>query len=210
MIMFVAEDGEVVAMQENPRLILVTGGARSGKSTYAERLAQRSRRSVAYIATATAGDDDMRDRIARHQAARPATWQTIEEPLHLAGAVRRAASFADIILLDCITVWLSNWLLLQEELNSIESTPTSVYSEGALQEIEALLREAQALNVGQRLVIVTNEVGLGIVPAFALGRVYRDVLGAVNRRLAQEATRVYLLVAGLAVDIKRLHEEASL
>jgi adenosylcobinamide kinase/adenosylcobinamide-phosphate guanylyltransferase len=208
--MFVDEDGEVVAQRENSRLILVTGGARSGKSTYAERLAQRSGRSVAYIATATAGDDDMRDRIARHQAARPATWQTIEEPLHLADAVHQAASLADIILLDCITVWLSNWLLLQDELSSVESTPASVYSEGALQEIEALLKEAQALNTQQRLLIVTNEVGLGIVPAFALGRVYRDVLGTVNRRLAQEAARVYLLVAGLAVDIKRLHEEASL
>jgi adenosylcobinamide kinase/adenosylcobinamide-phosphate guanylyltransferase len=208
--MFVGEDGEAVAQRENSRFILVTGGARSGKSTYAERLAHRSGRSVAYIATATAGDDDMRDRIARHQATRPASWQTIEEPLHLANAVQRAASLADIILLDCITVWLSNWLLLQDELSSIESTPASVYSEGAIQEIEALLKEARALNAQQRLVIVTNEVGLGIVPAFALGRVYRDVLGAVNRRLAQEAERVYLLVAGLAVDIKRLHEEASL
>jgi adenosylcobinamide kinase/adenosylcobinamide-phosphate guanylyltransferase len=208
--MFVGEDGEAVAQRENSRFILVTGGARSGKSTYAERLAHRSGRSVAYIATATAGDDDMRDRIARHQATRPASWQTIEEPLHLANAIQRAASLADIILLDCITVWLSNWLLLQDELSSIESTPASVYSEGAIQEIEALLKEARALNAQQRLVIVTNEVGLGIVPAFALGRVYRDVLGAVNRRLAQEAERVYLLVAGLAVDIKRLHEEASL
>jgi adenosylcobinamide kinase / adenosylcobinamide-phosphate guanylyltransferase len=208
--MFVDEDGEAVTVQENPQLILVTGGARSGKSTYAERLARQSGRSVVYIATATAGDDDMRDRIARHQAARPVTWQTIEEPLHIAEAVHRGAALADIILLDCITVWLSNWLLRQDELSSIESTSSSVYSEGALQEIEALLREAQALNAQQRLLIVTNEVGLGIVPAFALGRVYRDVLGTVNRRLAQEAARVYLLVAGLAVDIKRLHEEASL
>jgi adenosylcobinamide kinase / adenosylcobinamide-phosphate guanylyltransferase len=208
--MFVDEDGEAVTVQENPQLILVTGGARSGKSTYAERLARQSGHSVVYIATATAGDDDMRDRIARHQAARPVTWQTIEEPLHIAEAVHRGAALADIILLDCITVWLSNWLLRQDELSSIESTPSSVYSEGALQEIEALLREAQALNAQQRLLIVTNEVGLGIVPAFALGRVYRDVLGTVNRRLAQEAARVYLLVAGLAVDIKRLHEEASL
>jgi adenosylcobinamide kinase/adenosylcobinamide-phosphate guanylyltransferase len=208
--MFVDEDGEAVTVQENPQLILVTGGARSGKSTYAERLARQSGHSVVYIATATAGDDDMRDRIARHQAARPVTWQTIEEPLHIAEAVHRGAALADIILLDCITVWLSNWLLRQDELSSIESTSSSVYSEGALQEIEALLREAQALNAQQRLLIVTNEVGLGIVPAFALGRVYRDVLGTVNRRLAQEAARVYLLVAGLAVDIKRLHEEASL
>jgi adenosylcobinamide kinase/adenosylcobinamide-phosphate guanylyltransferase len=196
--------------QENQRLILVTGGARSGKSTYAEQLVQSGRRSVAYIATATAGDEDMRDRIARHQAARPSSWHTIEEPLRLADAVHRAAALADTILLDCITVWLSNWLLVQDELISVESTPASVYCEGALQEIEALLEEAAALDAAKKLVIVTNEVGLGIVPAFALGRVYRDVLGVVNRRLAQEAARVYLLVSGLAVDIKRLHEEASL
>jgi adenosylcobinamide kinase / adenosylcobinamide-phosphate guanylyltransferase len=117
--MFVDEDGEAVTVQENPQLILVTGGARSGKSTYAERLARQSGHSVVYIATATAGDDDMRDRIARHQAARPVTWQTIEEPLHIAEAVHRGAALADIILLDCITVWLSNWLLRQDELSSI-------------------------------------------------------------------------------------------
>jgi adenosylcobinamide kinase/adenosylcobinamide-phosphate guanylyltransferase len=204
------------------QLILVIGGARSGKSTFAEQLAARSGRSVAYIATATASDDDMRDRIARHQAARPSTWLTIEEPLHLAEAVRRATSLADIVLLDCITVWLSNWLLAQEELLPMSSTPSSVYSERAMQEIEALLRAVATLNTPasasasnqapnfKKLVVVTNEVGLGIVPAFALGRVYRDVLGLVNKRLAEEAARVYLMVAGLAVDIKRLHEEASL
>ncbi len=202
------------------QLILVIGGARSGKSTFAERLAARSGRSVAYIATATASDDDMRDRIARHQAARPSTWLTIEEPLHLAEAVQRATSLADVVLLDCITVWLSNWLLAQEELLPMSSMPSSVYSERAMQEIEALLRAVATLNTPasasnrapnfKKLVLVTNEVGLGIVPAFALGRVYRDVLGLVNKRLAEEAARVYLMVAGLAVDIKRLHEEASL
>jgi adenosylcobinamide kinase/adenosylcobinamide-phosphate guanylyltransferase len=201
---------ETTTIHTNSRLILVIGGARSGKSTFAERLAVKSGRSVAYIATATAGDDEMRDRIARHQAARPSTWHTIEEPLHLAEAVHRASQLADVILLDCMTVWLSNWLLAQDELTSVESTPASVYCEGAMQEIDALLRVAARLATIKRLVIVTNEVGLGIVPAFPLGRVYRDVLGAVNRRLAEEAARVYLLVAGLAVDIKRLHEDASL
>lgn len=211
---------ETTSVQGCLQLILVIGGARSGKSTFAERLAARSGRSVAYIATATASDDDMRDRIARHQAARPSTWLTIEEPLHLAEAVQRATSLADVVLLDCITVWLSNWLLAQEELLPVSSTPSSVYSEKAMQEIEALLRAVATLDASasasnrasnfKRLVVVTNEVGLGIVPAYTLGRVYRDVLGLVNKRLAEEAARVYLMVAGLAVDIKRLHEEASL
>lgn len=201
---------EITTIQTNSQLILVIGGARSGKSAFAERLAMQSGHSVAYIATATAGDDEMRDRIAHHQAARPSTWHTIEESLHLAEAVHQAALLADVILLDCMTVWLSNWLLVQDELASIESTPASVYSEGAMQEIEALLRVVSTLDANKRLVIVTNEVGLGIVPAFPLGRVYRDILGAVNRRLAEEAARVYLLVAGLAVDIKRLHEDVYL
>jgi adenosylcobinamide kinase/adenosylcobinamide-phosphate guanylyltransferase len=198
------------SLQECSQLILIIGGARSGKSTFAERLVASSGRSVAYIATATAGDDDMRDRIARHQAARPSTWLTIEEPLHLAEAVRRAASLADVVLLDCITLWLSNWLLAQEEPIPLASTPSSLYSEKAMQEIEALLHTVATLDASKKLVFVTNEVGLGIVPAFALGRVYRDVLGLANKRLAEMASRVYLMVTGLAVDIKGLHEEASL
>jgi adenosylcobinamide kinase / adenosylcobinamide-phosphate guanylyltransferase len=201
-------------LQGNSQLILIIGGARSGKSTFAEQLAIKSGHSVAYIATATASDDDMHDRIARHQAARPSSWLTIEEPLHLAEAVQRTTTLADVVLLDCITVWLSNWLLAQEELHPLSSTPSSLYGEKAMQEIEALLRIVATLAASgpdfKRLVVVTNEVGLGIVPAFALGRVYRDVLGLVNKRLAQEASRVYLMVAGLAVDIKRLHEDASL
>lgn len=201
-------------LQGNSQLILIIGGARSGKSTFAEQLATHSGRSVAYIATATASDDDMRDRIARHQSARPSSWLTIEEPLHLAEAVQHAITRADVVLLDCITVWLSNWLLAQEELHPLSSTPSSLYSDKAIQEIEALLHVVATLDASgsdfKRLVVVTNEVGLGIVPAFALGRVYRDILGLVNKRLAQQASRVYLMVAGLAVDIKRLHEEASL
>src|SRR6184192_1491797 len=94
----------------SPRLVLVLGGARSGKSSFAERLAASSGRPVAFIATATASDDDMREHIARHRASRSPEWLTIEEPLHLAAAVRRAAVLADVLLLDCITLWLANWM----------------------------------------------------------------------------------------------------
>src|SRR5205823_734377 len=93
-----------------PRLIVILGGARSGKSAFAERLAVSSERSVAFIATATAGDDEMRERIARHRASRPKGWHTLEEPLDLAGAVHTASNLADVLLLDCITLWLANWL----------------------------------------------------------------------------------------------------
>jgi len=198
-------------MKKDSQLILVLGGARSGKSTFAQRLAQRSECSVAFIATATASDEDMHDRIMLHRTARPPHWHTIEEPLKLAEALHQAADVADVILLDCITVWLSNWLFSQEELHDLETTAMkSHYTEGALNAIEELLTTLATLDSSKTLIAVTNEVGLGIVPAYALGRVYRDVLGHVNQRLAAVTTHVYLMVAGLGVDIKRLHEEVAL
>ena len=192
-----------------PRLILILGGARSGKSTFAEQLAKRSGRSVAFIATATVSDDDMRSRIERHRAVRPSDWSTIEEPLQLSLAVHKAASLADVLLLDCMTLWVSNWLFTQENIDDA-SPLTSRYYEGALAEIDGLLNTLNTLDSQKTLIVVTNEVGLGIVPSYTLGRVYRDVLGLVNQRLASAADRVYLMVAGLGVDIKRLHEEATI
>jgi len=197
-----------------PRLILILGGARSGKSAFADRLAASSRRSVAYIATATAGDDEMRERIARHRASRPQGWQTLEEPLDLARAVLQAAELADVLLLDCVTLWLGNMLLqkpgqhdkigeTEEEFN----TTGGLFDDRAMKEIEALLVAVNSLGPNKTLIIVTNEVGLGIVPANPLSRLYRDTLGYVNQHLAQAADRVYLMVAGMAVDIKRLHVE---
>lgn len=198
--------------QSHPsNLVLILGGARSGKSTFAERLAIDSGRRVAFIATATASDEDMRNRISRHQAARPAHWLTIEESLHLSNAVREASAVAEVLILDCMTVWLSNWLFTQETNGQIDSkTVNSYYYDAVLQVIDDLLEVVAALSADKTLIVVTNEVGLGIVPAYALGRVYRDLLGLVNQRLAGAAPHVYLMVAGLGVDIKRLHETASL
>jgi len=191
--------------------VLVLGGARSGKSAFAERLAISSGGPVAFIATATASDDDMRQRIARHRASRPPEWLTIEEPLQLAEALRRASTYADVILLDCITLWLANWMRQQGSLE-LDDAPAlnEAHTSGVLSDIEKLLTTLATLGPGKTLIAVTNEVGLGIVPAYPLGRVYRDALGRVNQRLARAADRVYLMVAGLAVDIKRLHEEPSL
>ena len=198
-----------------PRLILILGGARSGKSAFAERLAASSGRPVAFIATATAGDDEMRERIARHRASRPKGWYTLEEPLDLARAVRRAGELADVLLLDCVTLWLGN-VLLQESVQHEKDdevefhTAGRLFNERALKECEALLAVVKSLSPDKTLIVVTNEVGLGIVPAYPLGRLYRDTLGYINQRLAQAADRVYLMMAGMAIDIKRLHEEASL
>jgi adenosylcobinamide kinase / adenosylcobinamide-phosphate guanylyltransferase len=209
-----------IAPSEKPvthRLILILGGARSGKSTFADRLAASSGRSVAFIATATAGDDEMRERIARHRASRPQGWHTLEEPLDLVRAVRQAAKLADMLLLDCLTLWLGNMLLQEpgqhdkdgEGENEFNKTG-GLFDERAVKEIEALLTVVKSLGPNKTLIIVTNEVGLGIVPANPLGRLYRDTLGYVNQRLAQAADRVYLMVAGMAIDIKRLHVEALL
>lgn len=205
---FNQEQGTPVS-RETPRLILVLGGARSGKSTFAERLAQDSRRTVAFIATATASDDDMRQRIERHRGQRPTEWSTIEEPLNLAFAVRQAASQADVLLLDCMTLWVSNWLFTQGQIDDTSSVILPYY-ESVLAEINKLLAAFSALDARKDLIIVTNEVGSGVVPAYTSGRLYRDVLGLVNQRLAAMADRVYLMVAGLGIDIKRLHEEARL
>ena len=192
----------------SPKLVLILGGARSGKSAFAEQLAASSGRRVAFIATATASDDDMRARIARHRASRSPEWLTIEEPLQLAGAVRRAAELADVLLLDCITLWLANWMGQQSDLE-LDDAPGEAYTGRVLSDIEELLATLATLGPGKTLIAVSNEVGLGIVPAYPLGRVYRDTLGRVNQRLARSADRVYLMVAGLAVDIKRLQEESS-
>ncbi|HXZ06269.1 MAG TPA: bifunctional adenosylcobinamide kinase/adenosylcobinamide-phosphate guanylyltransferase [Ktedonobacteraceae bacterium] len=200
-----------------PRLILILGGARSGKSTFAERLATRSGKTVAFIATATDGDDEMHERIIQHRASRPREWLTIEEPLDLVGAVQQAFHVADVAILDCVTLWLGNMLLQeQSELQSDDQDQVELhftsdqFHERTLQHIEELLAVIQRPVVGKTLIIVSNEVGLGIVPAYQLGRIYRDTLGYVNQRLAQIAERVYLMVAGMVVDIKSLHQEASL
>ncbi len=191
---------------DTARLVLVLGGARSGKSTFAERLAASSERSVAYIATATAFDDDMRTRIAHHRAQRPSAWHTIEEPLDLPRAVKQAAAVADVLLLDCMTVWLSNWLLM-----SGDAVPDNDAIDASAQAaIETFLAVWRMYPATKTLIVVTNEVGQGIVPAYELGRLYRDILGRINQRLAGAAERVYLMVAGLGVDIKRLHQEAQL
>src|SRR5437868_2962173 len=146
----------------SPKLVLILGGARSGKSAFAEQLASSSERRVAFIATATAGDDDMRARIARHRASRPPAWLTIEEPLQLAGAVRRAAALADVLLLDCITFWLANWMGQQSDLG-LDDGPSEAYTGRVLSDIEELLATLATLSTGKTLIAVSNEVGLGIV-----------------------------------------------
>jgi adenosyl cobinamide kinase/adenosyl cobinamide phosphate guanylyltransferase len=173
-------------------LILVTGGARSGKSDYAERRAREiGGDDVTFIATAAAGDDEMAARIARHRQARPPAWRTVETQLCAADAVRAAATH--VVLLDCLTLLASNVLLHAEERG--DDPCAAVRAEAA-----ALARVREE-RVGT-LIVVTNEVGLGIVPGTRLGRVFRDALGEANRIVAGAADRVVMMVSGIPLELR--------
>lgn len=175
------------------QLILILGGARSGKSAFAEKLARRGRR-VLFLATAEARDQDMKRRIAAHRQRRPAGWDTLEEPLDLVAALRPVLDRYDTILLDCLTLWVSNLLLERQDHAVTESR-----IQDSARELMNLIEESHA-----SWILVSNEVGQGIVPSSALGRVYRDALGRVNQVAASRADRVYLMTAGLALELKSL------
>lgn len=178
----------------NGRIVLVTGGARSGKSSFAERLVQKhAPAGCLYIATAEALDEEMKERISLHQADRAAVsynWSTAEWPLSLPEQL--AASKAPAILVDCLTVWLSN------ELLAVEHEPD--FHAKLEQRIQALI-DASTQYEGL-LVLVTNEVGSGVVPAYKLGRVFRDAAGRLNQRAAAAANEVYLVTAGIPIELK--------
>lgn len=163
-------------------VVLVFGGARSGKSRFAEGLAHQP---AHYIATAQAFDDEMRKRIAAHKMQRGAAWVTHEEPMDLVGSLGKLEKHGNFILVDCLTLWLSNLLLADRDC------------EAEVAKLVQYLREAHA-----RIVIVSNEVGQGIVPENALARKFRDVQGFANQRLAEIANQVVFMVAGLPMALK--------
>jgi adenosylcobinamide kinase/adenosylcobinamide-phosphate guanylyltransferase len=176
------------------QLILILGGARSGKSTYAEKLAAEIGQYVLYIATAEVRDEEMAERIAAHRLARPATWQTLEAPHHVGDVLLTIDHRPDVVLLDCLTLLVSN-IVLAMDSESQASIEIAVQAE-----IEAIVA-AQA-QLGAPLIVVSNEVGLGLVPEYPLGRLYRDVLGRANQLLAALADRVLFMVAGLPMTVK--------
>jgi adenosylcobinamide kinase/adenosylcobinamide-phosphate guanylyltransferase len=188
--------------KDESTLTLILGGARSGKSTYAEMLASRLSQRVLYVATAEALDEEMRTRACAHQSRRPPDWSTLELPLNVGSTLQThpAVADADVILLDCLTLLVSNAILS----GGADVPEPDVDTAWALvgSEVEALLEAHR--RVGGHLVVVSNEVGLGIVPAYSLGRTYRDCLGRANQELARIADRVILMVAGLPVDLKSL------
>ena len=175
-------------------LTLILGGARSGKSRLAEKLAGRAAH-VCYVATASPGNDsEMLARVERHQARRPESWVTVEAPLALADAVERAASRFDAVLADCLTVWLSNlsWEHREE--------PPGRVVEAADCELTRIAASARRCHV----ILVSNEVGAGIVPEHSVARDFRDAHGLMNQRAAELADEVILTVAGLPLHLKGL------
>ncbi|HWJ03962.1 MAG TPA: bifunctional adenosylcobinamide kinase/adenosylcobinamide-phosphate guanylyltransferase [Verrucomicrobiae bacterium] len=179
------------------KLILVTGAARSGKSIFAEKLAASFGKEVKYFATAQAFDAEMEERIRLHQASRPQAWSTVEEPIHLPEKFAEWQNFGGVILLDCLTLWLSN-LLLSEEYAEGEAYGECV--QRILNRVDCLVTHAMAGEA--TVVMVSNEVGWSLVPENKLGRMYRDLAGKANQLVARDADKVYLVVAGCPVEIK--------
>lgn len=166
--------------------VLVLGGARSGKTGFAERLALRAGNKPLYLATAQALDAEMRDRVQSHQQQRANVFATVEEPIRLSEAIAKAAKAHDVILVDCLTLWITNMIVANENVAV------------AVDELLATLAETTTT----RVILVSNEVGLGIVPDNAMARMFRDLAGAAHQRLAEICDDAYFIVAGLPVVLK--------
>jgi len=167
----------------------IIGGCRSGKSRYALESASRfSVKKRTFVATCVPLDDEMRERVARHQQERGAAWSTIEAPLELPEAILEKGASSDVILVDCLTLWISNLLMESEALDTV------------FDHVGRLLKSLEQASCS--IIIVSNEVGTGIVPENRLARLYRDAVGWTNQRIATHADRVFWMVAGIPVQIK--------
>ncbi len=194
----------------NPKLTLLLGGARSGKSRYAEELAADCGERVLYVATARAQDDEMVARIAAHRQGRPEAWRTVEAPTGVGLALRdalneRDAGPVDAVLLDCLTLLISNVILVgisEDHLDDLGPADEEAARRRVSEELSQLLAVLNASELPS--IVVSNEVGWGLVPPYPLGRIYRDLLGWANQRVASQAHHVCLMVAGLPVDLRAL------
>lgn len=186
------------------RIITVIGGARSGKSSFAQSLAEKLDGTTVYIATAHNKDGEMAERILKHQESRPSTWKTVEAPYDLATAIRESGSETQVILVDCVTLFLSNLLLRGLGDLGTEDDPQLPLSLEhdlleATKEVVLAAQESSAL-----VIFVSNEVGGGIVPLYHSARMYRDVVGRANQILAAASSKVFHVQAGIAFELKSL------
>jgi adenosylcobinamide kinase / adenosylcobinamide-phosphate guanylyltransferase len=184
-------------MSVKSNLTLILGGARSGKSSYAQSLAEESGASVTFIATAQALDEEMSVRIQKHRAERPVNWDTLEIPCDIASHVSQIRS--DVVILDCVTLLISNLLMQFVKNDLVEEVP---FMSAVQKEINELISTLRLGEQEKDWLIVSNEVGLGLVPPYQMGRVYRDAIGWANQRLAREADKVIFMVAGIPTIIK--------
>lgn len=183
------------------KIITVTGGARSGKSSFGESLLKKSEGNKGYIATATPFDEGMKDRIMKHQASRPKEWQTFELPYEISSHIHQISKSCDIVILDCITVFSSNILFEKEyDWEQISYEKISLLEEKIIHEIQQIIEKARQYNLD--LVIITNEVGSGIVPGNRLSRVYRDIAGRTNQKLSELSDEVYVTISGIPLKLK--------
>ncbi len=189
-------------MKMQNKLILVTGGARSGKSIYAEKLAKELSEKVVYLATAVAVDLETVERIKDHQAARPDSWETLEESREVAAALDRIPRGTEVVLLDCLTFWTAN--LLMERLGEEEPGGEEVkrLERELIEEARILALKLEQKKQEFNIIVVTNELGMGLVPEYPLGRIFRDVVGKANQMVAKAADEVYFLVSGIPQKIK--------
>ena len=183
----------------SPINILITGGARSGKSRFAQDFAPKLGEPALFVATATAGDDEMRQRIDEHRRNRPTTWKTLEATTNIGNRISQEIGEAQVVIVDCITLLVNN-IFSQNSHQTDEQTDVSIIEKKVADEINELLDCIDQVNAS--FIIVTNEVGLGLVPADKMSRLYRDLLGRANQMLAEHADEVYLMVAGLPVKLK--------
>lgn len=181
------------------KIIMVMGGARSGKSDWSEKLAMALSDNVVYVATAGIHDEEMADRVKKHRERRPTSWQTIEET-HKLSDVLMSVHTGDVVLIDCLTLWISNLML--DELVPRQGATDDEKEEYILKEVKRLVSTARNNKI--KLIMVSNEVGLGLVPDNKLGRLYRDIAGKVNQEVAKHADRVFVVMAGIPVDIKSM------
>lgn len=180
-------------------IILCSGGARSGKSEFAEQLALSLKGRKAYVATGQAFDDEMKDRIKKHQLRRGKEWITFEIPLHLHKNWEQIKNVSDVILIDCLTMFTSNHVFAHGDINTQEDS--NRIESFILEELRLLLQDINNSN-DKTVIFVTNEIGLGIVPENKLARYFRDITGRVNREVASAANKMYLTISGVTIELK--------
>ncbi|MBM7623602.1 bifunctional adenosylcobinamide kinase/adenosylcobinamide-phosphate guanylyltransferase [Sporohalobacter salinus] len=198
-------------MVDELKKVLILGGARSGKSSFAEDIAYTlGKKDVTYIATAEPYDEEMAKRIKHHRQQRPDSWATVEESKDVAEKIIELADETEVILLDCLTVLVSNLLLQGEELDreDYHFSERERKSQETLAELEELATAIE--EAGTNIIVVSNEIGQGLVPPYPLSRVYRDTVGRANQLLAKAVKKVYITYAGLPVEIKELGERTKM